>query len=304
MSRTATWTDWSCTVAVTVEHDRRIDAAERIVRSLMADVDRAVSRFRADSELARVSRAAGVLVPVSRLTFDLVGVGLRAAQDTDGLVDPTLGSALAEAGYDEDITLVRGRRSGHLPEHPRSADWRSVRTDATLRRVGVPGGVELDLGATAKPWAADEAARRIHRRLGTPALVEIGGDLAAVGRPHAAWRIDVAELRGEAPERVDLAHGGLATSSVRARRWTTRDGQSAHHVLDPETGRPTTGPWRTVSVWAPTALRANVASTAALVLGEQAVPWLTRRGLDARLVRDDGSVARVGHWPAVEAVAA
>jgi thiamine biosynthesis lipoprotein len=102
------------------------------------------------------------------------------------------------------------------------------------------------------------------------------------------------ERTGEA---ITLSGGGLATSSTQARRWRTGDVEQ-HHVLDPRTGRPTTGPWRTVTATGPTSVAANVATTAALVLGDQAVAWLTDRGVTARLVAADGSVARVGDWPA------
>ena len=55
--------------------------------------------------------------------------------------------------------------------------------------------------------------------------------------------------------------------------------------------------WRTVTVAAATCVDANAASTAALVLGEQAPAWLLDRGLPARLVSESGSVCRVCEWP-------
>lgn len=67
-----------------------------------------------------------------------------------------------------------------------------------------------------------------------------------------------------------------------------------HHLLDPLTGRPTEGPWRSVSVVAETCVLANVASTAAVVAGQDAVAWLTEHGLSARLVGGDGAVVTVG----------
>ncbi len=70
-----------------------------------------------------------------------------------------------------------------------------------------------------------------------------------------------------------------------------------HHVLDPRTGEPVEPVWRTVSVAAATCAEANIASTAALVLGERAGPWLAERGLPARLVRVDGTVKTQGGWP-------
>lgn len=301
---TVEWSDWSCTVAVTTERETDPRVVRQVVADLMADVDLAVSRFRSDSELAAVRRAAGRMVPVSRLTLDLVEVALRAAAETHGAVDPTVGAALAEAGYADDISLVRSAPVGRVRPDVARATWRDVRVDPALRLVGVPRGAELDLGATAKAWTADEAARRLHRTLRTAALVEIGGDLAVAGRPAAPWRVDVAEQRGGPVERVGLGRGGLTTSSTTARRWTTRDGTVAHHVIDPETGAPVDGPWRTATVWAASAVEANTASTAALVLGDRAVGWLAGRGLPARLVDQDGVVTLVGAWPADVQVAA
>ena len=70
-----------------------------------------------------------------------------------------------------------------------------------------------------------------------------------------------------------------------------------HHLLDPRTGRPTAGPWRTVTATGPTCVAANTATTAALVLGADAVPWLEQHDVTARLVDESGAVHRVGAWP-------
>jgi thiamine biosynthesis lipoprotein len=70
-----------------------------------------------------------------------------------------------------------------------------------------------------------------------------------------------------------------------------------HHILDPRSGEPARTPWRTVSVAAATCADANVASTAAIVLGDDAPGWLAERNLPARLVRLDGTVSVQGGWP-------
>jgi FAD:protein FMN transferase len=70
-----------------------------------------------------------------------------------------------------------------------------------------------------------------------------------------------------------------------------------HHIVDPRTGLPAAGPWRTVSVAAATCAEANAASTAAIVAGDRAVAWLSGQGLPARLVARDGSVRFVAGWP-------
>jgi thiamine biosynthesis lipoprotein len=96
---------------------------------------------------------------------------------------------------------------------------------------------------------------------------------------------------------VTLSHGGLTTSTRTARSWSTSTGQ-AHHVIDPRTGEPANGPWRTASVWAPTAVRANTFSTAIVATGEAALGRLTLAGHPARLVADDGEITELAGWPA------
>ena len=97
--------------------------------------------------------------------------------------------------------------------------------------------------------------------------------------------------------------GGLAMVGSRLlaglfllRRWT-RAGTAYHHLIDPRTGAPATSTWVTASCLGTTSVAANTASTAAIVLGEGAAPWLSQRRLPARLVDLAGSVVHVGGWP-------
>jgi hypothetical protein len=96
---------------------------------------------------------------------------------------------------------------------------------------------------------------------------------------------------------VRLPAGAVATSSVTCRNWR-RSGRVLHHIVDPRTGQPADGPWRTVSVAAATCADANAAATAAIVAGTGALDWLAEAGLPAWLVSRDGTVTRAGGWPA------
>jgi len=167
----------------------------------------------------------------------------------------------------------------------------------------VPVGTALDLGATAKAWTADRAAAELAARYGTGVLVELGGDLAVAGERPGGWIVRVAEREGAPGQNVTLERGGVCTSTTTIRTWR-RGGRTVHHLLDPATGQPATGPWRTASVAAGSALAANTASTAAIVRGETAVEWLTTRGTAARLVGQDGAVVRTPGWPDPTAAAA
>lgn len=295
MSATTTFRAWSCTIRLVVDDARVLAAATADLTRLLAQVDAVASRFRSDSALSVANARAGRPSPVPRLLVDLVGVALRAAEHSDGLVVPTTGATLAALGYDRDIAEVADGDGPVLPQP--AADWRAVRLDREVGLLTVPRGGTLDLGSTAKAYTADLAARTLAQRYGTAVLVELGGDLAVVGSRPSGWCIKVAESEGADGQLVLVRAGGLATSTTTVRRWR-RAGRTVHHVVDPRTGQPVDGPWRTASVAAASAFDANVASTAALVLGGDAFHWLEERRLAARLVAQDGSVSTTANWPA------
>ncbi|MGZ8619141.1 MAG: FAD:protein FMN transferase [Actinomycetota bacterium] len=269
------------------------------VREEVDAIDRTCSRFRPDSELARLHDGAGEWVEVDPVLVEAIEVALRAAILTDGDVDPTVGESLLLVGYDRDFAGLDpdGPPIGALRAAP---GWRTVEVGPAGSRVRIPRGVRLDLGATAKAFAADRSARAAFDATGSGVLVSLGGDIAVAGPPpREGWEVGLADSHAAVAEpghTVRIEAGGLATSSTTARRWL-RGGRAVHHVVDPSTGRPANEVWRTVSVAAATCVDANVAATAAIVRGEPAALWLQRMGMPARLVRTDGSIVRTGGWP-------
>jgi thiamine biosynthesis lipoprotein len=279
------------------EHDG--DAVAAVERELHA-VDLACSRFRPDSELARVNGARGERVRVSPLLVAALRVALSAAETTGGLVDPTVGRALRTAGYDRTFARVRARDGAAFEARfSLVPGWRVVELDEATGTVRVPAAVELDLGATAKAFACDRAAAAATAAVGC-ALVALGGDVAVVGEaPDGGWPVRIAEdhaasLDSPGPT-VALAGGGLATSSTTVRRWRSRT-EELHHLIDPRTGRPARSPWRTVSVAAASCVDANLASSASFLI-DDAPAWLAARALPSRLVSIAGERACVAGWP-------
>ncbi len=301
----ADWTAIGTTVRLIVTEPTQLAAGQQLLVDDLAALDLACSRFRADSELAMVERAAGTPVRVGPVLADAVDVALHAAQITDGDVDPTVATDMTALGYDRDFELVT--REGPpvrltVRTHP---SWREIRLDRDAGMLTLPPGARLDLGATAKARAADLAAARLADRLGCGVLVSLGGDIAFGGDlPEGGWRIRIQDVTGQPDDpapgpaaMVALTAGGLATSGITARRWR-RGGITLHHILDPRTGLPVTPVWRTVSVAAGSAFYANVATTAAMIRGHAAPAWLADLGLPARLVTVDGAVRTVTGWPA------
>jgi thiamine biosynthesis lipoprotein ApbE len=306
----AAWPALGMLMQLVVTDPERLAAARKLLEDDLAELDLACSRFRPDSELTAIANAARaatgpVTITVSPLLADAIAVALRAASLTDGDVDPTVGGVLSSLGYDRDFGQVAASGPA-IPVRVRMVPgWRSIRLDQETRRLRVPAGVQLDLGATVKGWAADRSAARIADRLGCGVLVSLGGDTSVAGQPPAGgWRIRVQDMTALPDEPacgpsavVAIRDGGLATSSTAARRWQ-RGGDVLHHIVDPRTCLPAAPVWRTVSVAAATCADANTAATAAVIRGRQAPAWLASLHLPARLVEPDGTVHTISGWPA------
>ncbi len=183
--------------------------------------------------------------------------------------------------------------------------WRNVMFDRAALTVRIPPGFTIDLGATAKAWAADRAAQAAALAGDCGALVGVGGDIAVSGpAPTGGWAVHVTDDHRSdhrAPgQTVSIRSGGLATSSTAVRRWS-HEGHTMHHIIDPATGLPVRETWRTVSVAAASCADANIATTSALVRAGAAPAWLAGLGVPARLVSRAGRVYSIGDWPAVTA---
>lgn len=304
----ATFGALGTTALVCVSSSSQLGPARAAVQETVADFDRACSRFREDSELCALNASSGKRVPAGGLLMEAVSAALRAAQLTEGDVDPTVGEALVAIGYDRDFESLVDRDSDQRSAAARPIrmaslpGWRAVHLDRERDTIQLPPGVKMDLGATAKALAADRAAAAAHAATGCGVLVSLGGDIALAGpSPQAGWRVRVTDDHRsgvDAPGQwISLRSGALATSSTTTRRWRTENGW-AHHLVDPASGRPVRSMWRTVSVCAASCLDANTASTAAIIRCERAPGWLESLGLPSRLVEVDGTVHHVAGWPA------
>ncbi len=238
---------------------------------------------------------------ITPLLFELLETACRVAADTAGIVDPTVGSALIELGYDRDFAEVATIDvAGKFDPRPAPGWWRIV-LDPEARTAAIPVGVHVDLGSTAKAFAADRSAARLAEVLDCGVLVNLGGDIAVAGAtPSEGWAIGIASechtgLAG-VEQVVTIVEGGLASSGTTARTWL-RNGRQVHHIVDPWTGQPVPAVWSLVSVAARSCVEANAWSTAAVVWGEDAPGNLSAWQIPARLVDVEGNVVLCGGWP-------
>lgn len=242
-------------------------AAEAAVRDIFAEQEQRFSRFRADSELSRVNRAAGSPTTVSADFAEVAHLALEAFRRTGGAFDPTTLHALVNAGYDRDLDAVRAAGPRHGKRlHPVTCE-RATDVSLSGRTLTLPPDVGLDFGGIAKGWTADRAAERAAEILDW-ALVDAGGDLRIAGRaPIGGLPISVEDPAGGDTPLLHLTQGALATSSILKRTWAP----GRHHVIEPRTGVPARADYVQATAWAPTAAEAEVAATWVLLRGVEAM---------------------------------
>jgi thiamine biosynthesis lipoprotein len=254
-----------------------------------------LSRFRPDSDLSRLNAAAGKPTAVPPALWSVIGLAIQAAQQSEGLVRPTLLGALEAAGYNRSFEQIgqAGAAPAVLAKPAQPADWRTILRDPRSHTVTLPAGLRLDLGGVAKGWAADQAAQRL--AAAGPALVDAGGDIAVSGpmADGSPWPIAIANplAPDESLGTLLLVRGAVATSGRDYRNWR-RDGAEQHHIIDPRTGQPAQTDVLAATVVAPDGPTAEVAAKVALILGSRAgLAWLdTRPTLAGLLVLADGQV--------------
>ncbi len=242
------------------------------------------SRFSDTSELSRLNQAGEARV--SRPLWQLVQTACKMAEATEGRVVPTLLPQMEAAGYRESFDWQQfwHHTDDGLP--PSAGDWRRIEFDPTRRIIRLNGN-RLDLGGVAKGWCAEQLADKL---AGWGAvLVDAGGDIATRG--SHTWQVAVAHplQAGQEAGEISLSSGAVATSGSDYRCWQ-QNGRRMHHLIDPDTGRPSESDIVSVTVCAGDAVSAEAAAKTALLLGSSRIAgyfaahrpfsacWFTRQG--------------------------
>ena len=272
------------------------------VKDLIETFDSELSRFKPQSELAKLNSAAESEVTVSPLLLNLVEAALWAARTSGGLIDPTVIDQLKRIGYADSLSGATPASLTDALEHAPArrparacaeSRWQSISTDQASLSVNRAAGIRLDSGGVGKGLAADTAAVLLADR--SRFCVSAGGDLR-IGGPDAAtnpYPVTIDDpFGGEPLITIKVGSGALATSGIGSRIWQREDGSYAHHLIDPSTGDSAWTGLIQVTALAPTALEAETLSKRVLLGGPQAVGLLDRFGGVA--VHDDCKVELIG----------
>jgi thiamine biosynthesis lipoprotein len=267
---------------------------------LLADLERRWSRFRGDSELAVINASGGAPVLTSVVTAELVALALEAWRTTGGLFDPTVHDALVASGYDRSFEVLAISAGPPIAgAHPPVPGAGGIEVDVRSGRVVAPAGVHLDLGGIGKGRAADLVLAHLLAAGARGACVDLGGDVALAAPPDDGdgWVVVVDDpfAPGRDLAALRLVAGAVTTSATTRRRWEGAGG-SAHHLIDPRTGRPAASGLVSLTVVAGSAAAGEVQAKAALIAGPARAPALLESaGMSGLLVHEDGRVGVAGH---------
>jgi thiamine biosynthesis lipoprotein len=237
----------------------------------LREIEGRMSANAADTEVARINRYAGVApVPVSGEVLTVLSAALRYAELSGGAFDPTVGPLVKLWGIGTEHARIPAE--GEIRGALGLVNWRDVIIDTAAGTVFLPkAGMELDLGAIAKGYAADEAAALIKGAGISGALIDLGGNIYALGSKGkgAPWRIavqDPLDARGVYIGVLELGEKSVVTSGV-YERFLEAGGRRYHHILSTADGYPADRGLLSVTVIADASIDADALSTALFVLG-------------------------------------
>jgi thiamine biosynthesis lipoprotein len=284
--------------AMAAENELQLAAADeatarRAADRAIADVQRIeakYSRYRDDSVTTLINRAAGHdAIALDAETAALLNYADQCHRLSGGRFDVTSGVLRRVWDFK--------RKPPHLPDPAVLAqtvaliDWSAV--EWSPKSIRLPrAGMEIDFGGIGKEYAADRAATILLDAGIRHGLVDLAGDVRALGPQEsgAPWRVGISHPRSEdrVIAYVELESGAIATSGDYERFFVV-DGKRYCHILDPRSGMPVTA-WQSVSVVAALCVVAGSCSTIAMLLGKQALPFLRKQQVDFVAIAADGSI--------------
>lgn len=284
--------------AMGTEHELELaapdmDVARRAAAAAIADVRRIeakYSRYRDDSVTSRINAAAGgAPVAVDTETAALLRYADQCHALSGGLFDITSGVLRRVWDFKRDPPVLPA--AAEIEAAVAQVGWAGV--EWTAKSVRLPhAGMEIDFGGIGKEYAADRVATILLERGLRHGIVNLGGDVRAIG-PRAdgsPWRVGIRHPRREqaAVAGFDLAAGALATSGDYERYFEVA-GRRYCHILNPRTGAPVTY-WQSISVVSPLCVVAGSCATIAMLLEADAPAFLDTQGVQWLGVAADGTL--------------
>lgn len=228
---------------------------------------------------------------LSRPTAELLDTALGMCGRTDGALDISIYPVLRAWGFTTGEYAIPddGAIAALLP----LVDYTRVGRDGGAY-ASLPSGMEIDLGSVAKGYTGDELSRLLKGSGVTSAMLDLGGNIQAVGaKPDGSpWRVGIRDPEGDGNVGVVEVTDKAVVTSGGYERYFEEDGVRYWHILDPKTGRPARSGLASVTVVGESGVLCDALSTALFVTGLDGAlaHWRQHRDFEAVFVCEDGSV--------------
>ena len=237
------------------------------VYKLFTAVEDTCSRFKADSELTRLNQQIEKEVKVSDPLFHILKDALRFYEETNGVFNPGILSAIENSGYSKSIEMIKGQELAAISKAATVlTKMKPYQLDEESQTVILH--TRIDLGGIAKGWVIDQAAD-VLPSFGF-GFINVGGDIRIFGSLPRPLNIGIEDPHDPSKmlSSIQVSEGAVATSTSMKRRWKV-EGESKHHLIDATTGEPSASTIISSTVTAPTAVEADVLAKVVLLLGEE-----------------------------------
>ena len=270
------------------------DGADRSLQQAEQEIQRLENEWSVtdeDSEIYKVNHSGGETVTLSDDTAQIVQFALDMAKETEGALEPTIYPVLTAWGFTTEENRIPG--SEELQNLLEQVGYEKVELDGN--QIQLQPGMELDLGAVGKGYAGDLAAQLLREDGISSALLNIGGNIQAVGsRPDGTdWRLGIRSPYGEGELGVlEISDCAVVTSGNYERYFVGEDGRTYGHIIDPETGYPADNGLASVTILAEEGKKGDALSTSMFVKGLEGALnyWRDHPDFGMIAVTEDGEI--------------
>lgn len=260
--------------------------------ALCGEYEKVFSRNVKGSDVWRINHGEGCPVQVCGDTAELLAIALDICEKSGGALDITIAPASDLWDFKADEPEIPN--SGELSSAAELVDYTKLKLEGDM--VTLPAGMAIDLGAVAKGYIADKAAEYLKEQGVTSAILNLGGNVVALGsKPDGReWSIgiqDPEKENGKSGYSVMVADKSVVTSGIYQRGFD-KDGVRYHHILDRATGWPVQNGLASVTIIADSSAMADAMSTACFVLGrDMGMSFAEEMGVQAVFIGTDGKVS-------------
>lgn len=252
-------------------------------RSKVTELERLWSVTDENSDIYAINHSQGRTVSINRETEKILSFALYMAEKTGGALEPTIYPVLTAWGFTTGENRIPGR--SELVEILQNVGYGNVKLYGN--EVTLPDGMELDLGAVGKGYAADEVANILKEAGITSALLDLGGNIQLIGtKPNGDdWKIGLRDPFGETYMGVlSINDRAVVTSGNYERYFIGEDGKRYGHILDPSTWYPAENGLVSVTIVATEGKLCDALSTSLFVMGQEAAVNYWRENPDFEMI--------------------